>query len=246
MKKIISYVLLMVTMVPMATVLTSCGDDEPETPNSPIVGTWRSNDVGEGWSSWVVFREDGTGLMADGKIDLSRLDDFGEFVSYTYNEEDQTVHVNLYDEDWSFQLQSITDDYFITDLGDDDAYFRFTRQTSPQASALIETSGQISKERVGEHIKYYVESHSGSCYFDITPVIFWHENLPPLTLKSATAKYDPIEFDVTGDNSCTLSVYYSANHTSIEKRSTIELRFANADNSVSLIYPITIHQKPAY
>lgn len=260
MKNVFSYLLLMAAVVAMPAVFTSCGDDEPETPEnpenpdapenpdtpqSPVVGTW----VDE-WDMCYVFRADGTGMLAEDYQEYPGGVDFCE-IKYTYDDESKELIIYLLDDgiweyDETYYVVAFTDEYAIVQEGDDDEMYKFARQTTPLVTVDVEEKGPVREEWGERCYEYYVDSKEGSCYFDIEPHILWHENLPPLTLKSTINKYDRIGYEVIGDNPCYLSVRYSDNNTTHEKLSTIELQFANADNSVRVTCPITIHQEPAY
>lgn len=66
MRRIISLLLLIATIVVMPTMLTSCGDDEPDTPATPnpgdhdaskLYGTWVGKDYDETYT--ITFYSDG-------------------------------------------------------------------------------------------------------------------------------------------------------------------------------------------
>lgn len=222
--------------------------EEPETPSSPIVGTWTT-----GWDL-IAFRSDGTGVFCEDYIEFPAELDYGEF-KYVYDEVEQTITMYLrnwngtYDEENPRILSyiSIVSDNEITyGYLDDDDIYKLSRLTTPQAAVNVKPKGQIKDDwGDNDYYEYIVEGDAGSYYFDIEPIILWHKSLPALTLESSTAKYDPIQFNVSGNNPYVLTVSFTENTTANTKFSQIDLVFSNSNKSVSVTCPIVIYQNPA-
>ena len=90
MKKAIYYLMLMVTVLTLPALFTSCKDDEPDGKNK-LVGTWYCVDDETGevcLDEYIIFKADGTIINWD-----------GEKMTYRYEASTDTIY--LYDgEDW--------------------------------------------------------------------------------------------------------------------------------------------------